>query len=258
MVRLKSREQIEAIQKGGRIIAEIFENARDWVKPAISTLELDRWIADCIRKKGGRSAFKGYRGYPAETCISTNEEVVHGIPSSRRLEEGDIVGIDIGVKIQGYYADGAFTFPVGKISSKKKRLLEVTRAALYEGIGQIKPGNRIGDISSAIQRHVEKHGYSVVKTLFGHGTGEFLHEEPIIPNFGKERQGEKLREGMVLAIEPMVNQGGSEVRVLPNKWTVVTKDGSLSAHFEHTIAILDGKATILTSLLPEEREYLGG
>lgn len=183
---------------------------------------------------------------------------MHGIPSSRRLEEGDIVGIDIGVKIQGYYADGAFTFPVGKISSKKKRLLEVTRAALYEGIRQIKPGNRIGDISSAIQRHVEKHGYSVVKTLFGHGTGEFLHEEPIIPNFGKERQGEKLREGMVLAIEPMVNQGGSEVRVLPNKWTVATKDGSLSAHFEHTIAILDGKVTILTSLLPEEREYFGG
>ncbi len=258
MVRLKSREQIEAIQKSARIIAEIFENAPDWVKPAISTLELDRWIADCIRKKGGRSAFKGYRGYPAETCISANEEVVHGIPSSRRLKEGDIVGIDIGVKMQGYYADGAFTFPVGKIPYKKKRLLEVTRTALCEGIGQIKPGNRIGDISSAIQHYVEKHGYSVVKTLFGHGTGEFLHEDPLVPNFGKERQGEKLREGMVLAIEPMVNQGGSEVRVLPNKWTVVTKDGSLSAHFEHTIAILDGKATILTSLLPEEREYLGG
>jgi len=258
MVRLKSREQIEAIQKGGRIIAEIFENARDWVKPAISTLELDEWIADCIRKKGGRSAFKGYQGYPAETCISTNEEVVHGIPSSRKLVEGDIVGIDIGVKIHGYYADGAFTFPVGKVSSKKKRLLEVTRAALYEGIGQIKRGNRIGDISSAIQRYVEEHGYSVVKTLFGHGIGEFLHEDPIIPNFGEERRGEKLREGMVLAIEPMVNQGGSEVRVLPNKWTVVAKDGSLSAHFEHTIAILDGKVTILTSVLPEEREYLEG
>jgi len=258
MVRLKSREQIEAIQKGGRIIAEIFENARDWVKPAISTLELDEWIADCIRKKGGRSAFKGYQGYPAETCISTNEEVVHGIPSSRKLVEGDIVGIDIGVKIHGYYADGAFTFPVGKVSSKKKRLLEVTRGALYEGIGQIKRGNRIGDISSAIQRYVEEHGYSVVKTLFGHGIGEFLHEDPIIPNFGEERRGEKLREGMVLAIEPMVNQGGSEVRVLPNKWTVVAKDGSLSAHFEHTIAILDGKVTILTSVLPEEREYLEG
>ncbi len=258
MVRLKSREQIEAIQKGGRIIAEIFENARDWVKPAISTLELDEWIADCIRKKGGRSAFKGYQGYPAETCISTNEEVVHGIPSSRKLVEGDIVGIDIGVKIHGYYADAAFTFPVGKVSSKKKRLLEVTRGALYEGIGQIKRGNRIGDISSAIQRYVEEHGYSVVKTLFGHGIGEFLHEDPIIPNFGEERRGEKLREGMVLAIEPMVNQGGSEVRVLPNKWTVVAKDGSLSAHFEHTIAILDGKVTILTSVLPEEREYLEG
>jgi methionyl aminopeptidase len=258
MVRLKSREQIEAIQKGGRIIAEIFENAQDWIKPAVSTLELDRWIADCIKKKGGRSAFKGYRGYPAETCISTNEEVVHGIPSSRRLAEGDIVSVDIGVKIHGYYADGAFTFPLGKISSKKKRLVEVTRGALYEGIGQIKQGNRIGDISSAIQHYVEKHGYSVVKTLFGHGTGEFLHEEPIVPNFGEERRGERLREGMVLAIEPMVNQGGSEVRVLPNKWTVVTKDGSLSAHFEHTIAILDGKVAILTSLLPEEREYLGG
>ena len=258
MVRLKSREQIEAIQKGGRVIAEIFKNAPDWVKPSMSTLELDQWIADCIRKKGGRSAFKGYRGYPAETCVSINEEVVHGIPSSRRLAEGDIVGIDIGVKIQGYYADGAFTFPVSKISSEKKRLLEVTRGALYVGIGQVKPGNRIGDISSAIQRYVEQHGYSVVKTLFGHGIGEFLHEDPIIPNFGQEERGEKLREGMVLAIEPMVNQGGSEVRVLANKWTVVTKDGSLSAHFEHTIAILDGKVKILTSLLPKEREYLGG
>lgn len=258
MIRLKSREQIEAIRKAGKIIAEIFKEARDWAKPSVSALELDGWIADYIRKKGGKSAFKGYRGYPAETCISINEEVVHGIPSSRKLAEGDIVGVDIGVKIGGYYADGAFTFPVGHTSSKGRRLLEVSRCALYEGIAQIRSGNRIGDISSAIQRYAEGHGYSVVRTLFGHGIGEFLHEDPIIPNFGQEERGEKLKEGMVLAIEPMINEGGSEVMVLPNKWTVVTKDASLSAHFEHTVAILDGKVKILTSLLLDEREYLGG
>lgn len=258
MIRLKSREQIETIRRGGKIIAEIFKDARDWVRPSVSTLELDGWIADCIRKKGGKSAFKGYRGYPAETCISINEEVVHGIPSSRKIVEGDIVGIDIGVKIDGYYADGAFTFPVGHTSSRSKRLLEVSRCALYEGIAQIKLGNRIGDISAAIQRYAEGHGYSVVKTLFGHGVGEFLHEDPIIPNFGQEEQGEKLKEGMVLAIEPMINEGGSDVTVLPNRWTVVTKDGSLSAHFEHTVAILDAKLKVLTSPVVDEREYLGG
>ena len=247
MIRLKSKEKIKAIEKSGEIIAEIFQGLRNQVGPSTSTLNLDRWIGDFIRKKGARSAFKGYRGYPAEACISVNEEVVHGIPSTRELREGDIVSIDVGVQLNSFYADAAITFPVGKISAKKERLIQVTRKSLRKGIKQARIGNRVGDISSAIQRYVESHGYSIVRTLFGHGVGEALHEDPVVPNFGRVGQGEKLQEGMVLAIEPMVNQGGAEVKLLPNKWTVVTVDGRPSAHFEHTIAIVHGRLKVLTN-----------
>ena len=248
MVRIKSKEQINSIARSGRIIGEIFHQIRSQIKAGVTTSQLNKWIGDFIRRKGAKSAFKGYRGYPAEACISVNEEVVHGIPSIRRLKEGDIVSIDIGVNLNGYYADAAMTFPVGIVSQEKQRLIRVTREALYEGIKQAKVGNRVGDISFTIQSYVEKHGYSVVKTLFGHGVGEALHEDPIIPNFGQPGEGERLREGMVLAIEPMVNEGGEEVRVSSDGWTVVTVDGSPSAHFEHSIAIINGKARILTEI----------
>lgn len=246
MVRLKSKDKIRAIEKSGEIVAEILQGLQNQIGPS-TTLKLDRWIGDFIRKKGARSAFKGYRGYPAQACISLNEEVVHGIPSTRELREGDIVSIDVGVQLDGFYADAAMTFPVGKISAEKKRLIDVTKEALYEGIKKVRTGNKVGDVSFAIQQYVERHGYSVVRTLFGHGVGEALHEDPVVPNFGRVGQGEKLQEGMVLAIEPMVNQGGAEVKVLPNKWTVVTVDGSLSAHFEHTIAIVDARSKVLTN-----------
>jgi len=248
MVRIKSKEQINSIARSGRIIGEIFHQIRSQIKAGVTTSQLNKWIGDFIRRKGAKSAFKGYRGYPAEACISVNEEVVHGIPSNRRLKEGDIVSIDVGVNLNGYYADAAMTFPVGIVSQEKQRLIRVTREALYEGIKQAKVGNRVGDISFTIQSYVEKHGYSVVKTLFGHGVGEALHEDPIIPNFGQPGEGERLREGMVLAIEPMVNEGGEEVRVSSDGWTVVTVDGSPSAHFEHSIAIINGKARILTEI----------
>jgi len=248
MVRIKSKEQINSIARSGRIIGEIFHQIRSQIKAGVTTSQLNKWIGDFIRRKGAKSAFKGYRGYPAEACISVNEEVVHGIPSNRRLKEGDIVSIDVGVNLNGYYADAAMTFPVGIVSQEKQRLIRVTREALYEGIKQAKVGNRVGDISFIIQSYVEKHGYSVVKTLFGHGVGEALHEDPIIPNFGQPGEGERLREGMVLAIEPMVNEGGEEVRVSSDGWTVVTVDGSPSAHFEHSIAIINGKARILTEI----------
>ncbi|MEA3485204.1 MAG: type I methionyl aminopeptidase [Candidatus Aerophobetes bacterium] len=246
MIRIKSREQINSIAKSGRIIGEIFYLIRDQIKDGVTTSQLNKWIGDFIRKKGAKSAFKGYRGYPANSCISVNEEVVHGIPSNRKLKKGDIVSIDIGVNLNGYYTDAARTFPVGKISQAQQRLIRVTRKALYEGIEQAKEGNRVGDISFAIQNYVEKHGYSVVKTLFGHGVGEALHEDPVIPNFGQAKKGERLKEGMVLAIEPMVNEGGDKVKVLSDGWTVMTADGSPSAHFEHTVALVNGKVRILT------------
>jgi len=246
MIYIKSQEEINLIRKSGKIIAELFEQIKEKIREGITTLDLDEWIGWFIKKKGASSAFKGYRGYPRYSCISVNEEVVHGIPSSRILKKGDIVSVDIGVKLDGYIADAARTFPVGEISEEKAKLLEVTREALRRGIQQARAGKKIGDISYAIQSWVEKNNCSVVKVLFGHGVGYFLHEDPIVPNFGDAHRGEKLREGMVLAIEPMVNSGKEDVKVLDNKWTVVTTDGKPSAHFEHTIAIVNGKPLILT------------
>lgn len=247
MIHIKTAEQIELIRQSGHIIAEIFRKIKDKVREGITTEELDEEIGKLIRRKGAFSAFKNYRGYPKNSCISLNEEVVHGIPSpDRRIKEGDIVSVDIGISLDGYIADAAKTFPVGKISEEKTKLLKVTEDALYGGIKQMRTGKRVGDISWAIQKWVEKNGFSVVKVLFGHGVGYSLHEDPPVPNFGKARQGESLREGIVLAIEPMVNAGGDEVKVLDNRWTVATVDGKPSAHFEHTVAVVDGRPKILT------------
>jgi methionyl aminopeptidase len=218
------------------------------IVPGITTKELDRVAEEYILLKGARPAFKGYRGFPATLCISVNEEVVHGIPSQRRLKEGDIVSLDVGANFVGYFGDAAITLPVGEVDPKAERLLEVTEKALYIGIEKAKVGNRLFDISYAIQSWVESHGFSVVRDFVGHGIGRDLHEEPQIPNFGIPHQGPRLEKGMVFALEPMVNEGTSAVRVLSDGWTVVTIDGKRSAHFEHTIAITEDGAEILSIL----------
>jgi len=218
------------------------------VQPGMTTGELDRLAEEFIRAHGGRPAFKGYRGFPASICPAVNDEVVHGIPGDRRLKEGDIVGLDVGVEMNGYYGDAAVTVPVGKASKEALRLLEVTREALMAGVARAKAGNRVGDISHAIQSHVEKHGYSVVRSLVGHGIGREMHEEPQVPNYGPEGRGPRLMAGQVIAIEPMVNVGGADVVTQPDGWTVVTKDGSLSAHFEHTVAVGGDGPEILSAL----------
>ena len=247
MIVLKSTREIELIRAGGGILAEAIEMLRDLVKPGVSTKEIDLEVEELIRKRGARPAFKGYRGFPATVCVSINEEVVHGIPAAhRRLQEGDIVGLDLGCIVEGYYADAAVTLPVGEIASDAQRLLDVTRESLGQGIAQARPGNRLGDISSTIQRHVEGHGFAVVRAFVGHGIGRALHEDPQIPNFGEPGRGPILKVGMCLAIEPMVTMGTWDVRILDDGWTAVTADGSLAAHFEHTIAITETDPEILT------------
>ncbi len=248
MIVLKSPREIELIRAGGGILAEAIEMLRDLVKPGVSTKEIDLEVEELIRKRGARPAFKGYRGFPATVCVSINEEVVHGIPAAhRRLQEGDIVGLDLGCIVEGYYADAAVTLSVGEIASDVQRLLNVTRESLGQGIAQARPGNRLGDISSTIQRHVEGHGFAVVRAFVGHGIGRALHEDPQIPNFGEPGRGPILKVGMCLAIEPMVTMGTWDVRILDDGWTAVTADGSLSAHFEHTIAITETGPEILTA-----------
>jgi methionyl aminopeptidase len=237
MVYLRDRTEIEAIRASAQLVARTLEMLAKEVRPGITTAELDRSAEAFIRQHGARPAFKGYRGFPASICPSVNEEVVHAIPGPRRLKEGDIIGIDVGVEIDGYFGDAAFTFPVGEVSDEAKRLLVVTRESLMLGIAQARAGRRIGDISHAIQSHAESHGYSVVRELLGHGIGRAMHEEPQVPNFGPPDRGPKLMAGQVLAIEPMVNIGRPEVATLADGWTVVTKDASLSAHFEHTVAV---------------------
>lgn len=219
------------------MVAATLAMLRREVRPGVTTAELDRLAETFIRDHGARPAFKGYRGFPATICPAVNEEVVHGIPGARRLKEGDIVGIDVGVERDGFYGDAAITVPVGEVSPRAAELLRVTREALLEGIAQARPGRRVGDISHAIQSHAERHGFSVVTQLVGHGIGREMHEEPQVPNYGPPGRGPKLMAGQVLAIEPMVNAGGAEVVTQADGWTVVTKDGSLSAHFEHTVAI---------------------
>ena len=249
MIILKTSEEIEHIACAARIVAELHKILIDEVKPGITTDHLDKISEEYIRDQGGIPAFKGYRNYPKTLCASVNNEVVHGIPSNRVLKENDIIGLDLGAIIEGFYGDGAVTIPVGEVSKEIEKLLSVTRESLMKGIEQAVVGNRLSDISYAIQSHVEKNGYSVVRDFVGHGIGRQLHEEPQVPNYGRPGQGPRLREGMVLAIEPMVNLGHPEVKVLDDGWTAVTCDGSLSAHFEHTVALRgDGPAKILTTL----------
>lgn len=233
--------------KAGKIVAEVLKSLKGVVAAGATTKELEQFADERIRALGGKSAFKGYRGYPSSICTSVNEVVVHGIPSSRKLKEGDIVSIDIGVFYEGFYGDAAYTFPVGAIDQDTAKLLRVTEEALYRGISMAVDGNRLFDVSHAIQEHVEKHGFSIVRTFVGHGIGRQLHEEPQVPNFGIAGQGPRLRQGMTLAIEPMVNTGTFDVRVLEDGWTAVTQDGKRSAHFEHTVAVMPNSARILTN-----------
>lgn len=237
MIILKTPDEIEVMAQASRVVAEALEVVAQAVRAGVTTEELDRIAEDAIRARGATPAFKGYRGYPKTLCASVNEQVVHGIPSKRKLKDGDIIGLDLGAIVGGFYGDSAVTVAVGSIEEAVARLVRVTEEALYLGIKQAVVGNRLSDISHAIQRHVEAAGYSVVTEFVGHGIGRQLHEEPQVPNYGKPGQGPRLQPGMVLAIEPMVNMGESAVRVLDDRWTAVTVDGSLSAHFEHTIAI---------------------
>ena len=247
MIIVKSLQEIELMRQAGRIVAGALQELAGAVRPGITTLQLDTLARQYIEKSGARPAFLGYHGFPASICASLNEEVVHGIPGLRRLKAGDIISIDVGVFYKGYYGDAAATFPVGEVSPLAKRLLEVTRESLYKGIEKAYPGNRLYDISAAIQTYVESRGFSVVRSYVGHGIGSEMHEEPQVPNFGLPGKGPLLEAGMVLAIEPMVNAGTWEVETLSDDWTVVTKDRNLSAHFEHTVAIMQDGPEILTS-----------
>jgi methionyl aminopeptidase len=247
MIVLKSARELALMRSAGQVVVAAMQLCRELVRPGISTLEIDAEVEDLIRRRGARPAFKGYRGFPATVCASINEEVVHGIPAAhRRLKEGDIIGLDLGATVEGYHADAAITLPVGEISSAAQRLLDVTRQSLELGIGQARPKNRLGDIAAAVQRHVEAAGYGVVRAFVGHGIGRDLHEDPQVPNFGQPGKGPVLRPGMALAIEPMVTMGHWGVRVLEDRWTAVTEDGSLAAHFEHTVAITEQGADVLT------------
>jgi len=248
MIELKSPREIGLMRRGGHILADVVDRLRETVKPGMSTLEIDEDVEAFIVAREAKPAFKGYRGFPATVCISINEEVVHGIPSAhRRIKEGDIVGLDLGCIVDGYYADCAVTLAIGDVPPKVQQLLDVTRESLDQAIQECRTGRRLSDVSHAVQVHVERHGLSVVRAFVGHGIGRALHEDPQVPNFGEPGRGPQLRPGMVLAIEPMVTMGSWEVKVLDDGWTAVTRDGSLAAHFEHTIAITDAEPEVLTS-----------
>lgn len=247
MVICKSPAEIEKMHQAGLIVWGALEKMRAMVRPGVSTKDLDECAEEYTAEHHAKPAFKGYRGYPGSVCTSINQEVVHGIPSpTRRLREGDILSMDFGIELNGYFGDAALTVPVGKISPERENLLRVTRESLERAIEQVRLGNRLGDISAAVQEWVEKNGFSVVREFVGHGIGTRMHEEPQLPNYGRSGQGPRLQEGMVLAIEPMVNAGGPGVRVLGDDWTAVTLDGSDSAHFEHTVAVTTNGPRILT------------
>jgi methionyl aminopeptidase len=247
MVICKSPEELEKMHRAGLIVWGALDKMREMIRPGLTTKELDEFAEAYAAEHHARPAFKGYRGYPGSVCTSINQEVVHGIPSkSRRLKEGDILSLDFGVELDGYFADAALTVPVGKVKPEREKLLRVTRESLEHAIEKVRPGNRLGDVSAAVQTWVEKNGYSVVREFVGHGIGTRMHEEPQIPNYGSPGQGPRLQTGMVLAIEPMVNTGGAAVRVLDDDWTAVTADGSDSAHFEHTVAVTSNGPWILT------------
>jgi methionyl aminopeptidase len=249
VIHLKSAGEIEVIGRAGAIVADVLERLRDEVRPSVSTAGLDRLAEEMLRSfRGAEPAFKGLYGFPASLCTSINEEVVHGIPSERRiLEDGDIISLDLGVRLEGYYADSAVTLAVGEISPQAEHLLAITESALEAGIAETRSGGHLGDIGEAIQTTVEAEGYSVVRELVGHGVGHAAHEDPQVPNYGRAGHGRRLREGLVIAIEPMVNVGGASIRTLSDGWTVVSADGSLSAHFEHTVAVTSEGPRILTA-----------
>ena len=242
----KTPDEIDAIAASGRVVARCHRLLRSMARPGVTTAELDAAAEKFIRSQGGEPVFKGYRGFPGSICASPNSMVVHGIPGAYRLERGDILSVDIGVELGGWVADAAVTLPIGPVSSVSRELLTGTRAALYEGIARCSAGNRLGDVSAAIQRRVEEDGHSIIRSLVGHGVGRDMHEDPQIPNFGKPGTGPALEEGMVLAIEPMVNVGGRDVRLGSDHWAVYSADGSLAAHFEHTVAITPHGPRILT------------
>jgi len=247
MIKIKSPHEIEAMRAAGKITAATFERLAEAIKPGVSTAELDAIAARFIKQNHATCSFFNYNGYPAHICTSVNDQVVHGIPSKQAvLRDGDIVSIDIGVLYKGYHGDSAKTFPVGKVSEEAERLMRVTKESFYKGLAQACAGNRLQDIGAAVQGYVEENGYSVVRSLVGHGIGTALHEDPEVPNFGTAGRGVRLLPGMTLAIEPMVNQGAYHVKTLADEWTVVTADGKLSAHYEHTILVRDGEAEILT------------
>ncbi|QXM07332.1 type I methionyl aminopeptidase [Crassaminicella indica] len=248
MIILKSSKEIEYMRDAGKIVAYAHEAVRNAIKPGITTKELDEIAEKEIRKHGAIPAFKGLYGFPASICASINEEVVHGIPGLRILKDGDIISVDIGAKLKGYNGDSAKTHPVGNVSVQTKKLIEVTKQSFYEGLKFCREGYRLSDISHAVQNYVESNGFSVVRDFVGHGIGQEMHEDPQIPNFGPPGKGPRLKAGMALAIEPMVNMGTYKVRVLSDDWTVVTLDGKLSAHYEHTIVITKDDPIILTSL----------
>ena len=248
MIVLKSQQEIAYMREAGRIVAETLELIRQAVKPDVTTQELDRIADEYIRERGAIPAFKGYNGFPGSICASVNEEVVHGIPGPRKLKNGDIISVDIGTLINGFYGDAAMTFPVGEVAPEVAQLLKVTEESLYKGIAQAVADQRLYDISHAVQIHAEEFGYGVVRDYVGHGIGRKMHEDPQIPNYGAPGRGPRLKPGMTLAIEPMINMGTYEVKTLRDNWTVITRDGKWSAHFEHTIAVTDGEPEILTRL----------
>lgn len=251
MIVLKSEKEIESIRESCLIVSQTLKRIGRTIRPGMTTGDLNTMAENFILSRGGRPAFKGFHGFPCSICVSIDEEVVHGIPGERRLEEGQLVSVDVGVEKAGYYGDGAVTFCVGSVSRQKRDLVSVTVKALCEGIAEAREGNRLSDVSWAIQHYVESHGCSVVRDLVGHGIGKKMHEEPQVPNFGRPGCGPLLKKGMVLAIEPMVNAGGSEVEIRDDNWTVVTKDRSPSAHFEHTVAVTAAGPRVLTEFSVE-------
>ncbi|MBO2518229.1 type I methionyl aminopeptidase [Limnochorda sp.] len=246
MIILKSSEEIRRLRRAGKLVADAHALVAEMIRPGVTTAELDEAVEQLIRKAGGIPTFKGYQGFPASICTSVDDEVIHGIPGSRRLEEGQIVSVDIGVTLDGFVGDSAWTYPVGAIAPDVQRLLQTTEEALYRGIEAARPGNRISDIGHAIQTWVERRGFSVVRDFVGHGVGREMHEEPQVPNFGPPGRGPRIKPGMCLAIEPMVTMGKHHVRILDDQWTAVTVDGSLAAHFEHTIIVTPDGPEILT------------
>lgn len=259
MIVCKSPAEIERMRVANELVADILDGLRQLVAPGVTTADLDAFAERAARDAGAEPAFKGYRGYPASLCASVNEEVVHGIPSTARpLKEGDIISLDMGVKLDGFFGDSAITVPVGRVAPEVESLLRVTQESLVRGIAEVRAGARVSDIGFAVQSWVETHGFSVVREFVGHGVGRALHEEPQVPNYGPRGRGPRLAEGMVLAIEPMVNMGRPAVRVLADGWTAVTKDGSLSAHFEHTVAVTTDGADILTRPRAMRGQRAGG